>query len=131
MYWDASTSEKETAAFRALFNYLKDYWEVYGPLEDTLISSEKCLKNAQDKLAALTGAADYSTKKFDIEETLKGITRYKHDVQDANYQLLLFNETCTGNVKSMRSLLRLRKGYEYENWEFIDVIDPLTLKDQQ
>ena len=126
MYWDASTPEKEAYAFKALFNYLKDYWEVYGPLEDEVISSEKCLKNAQDKLTALTGAADYSTRKFDIKDTEKNIARYTDDLTYDKTQLQLFNEACADNVRSLIGLLRIRKEYEYENWYFINVIDPLV-----
>lgn len=126
MYWDASTPEKEAAAIRKLFEYLKDYWEVYNSLEPDLASAEKRLKNARDKLAALTGTTDYSTKILDLEAITNDIDYYKRDIQDTNYQLLLFKEACSGSVKSICQLLRLRKGYEYETWEFIDVLDPLT-----
>jgi hypothetical protein len=34
MAWDASTPEKKAAAFLALFEYLRDDWEVYADLQE-------------------------------------------------------------------------------------------------
>ena len=117
--------KKEAMAFRALFNYLKDSWGVYDSLEDDIASSEKCLKNAQDKLAALTGSTDYSTRKFDIKDIEDATVRYTNDLAYAKTQFQLFNEACAGNVRSLIRLLKTRKEYEYEYWDFINVIDPL------
>ncbi len=131
MYWDASNPEKEAAAFLALFNYLKDYWEVYESLEDDLQDAQNSIKATSTKLSAISDSAEYSAKKYDLEELHTWVTRYERDIRIIGNQLQLFKEACAGNAKSAFNLLKLRKGDDYEDWDFVTVIDPLIPVDKE
>ncbi len=121
-YWDASTPEKEAAALQLLFKHLDEDLRCYCMDVSDLESSLKDLKDLE--LSLLNG----KIPKLIEEETklkLKQIPEYERLISKAHYEKGLYTRAKYGDVKAIRSLLRSRQYYDYEEWELVDVIDPL------
>lgn len=125
--WDASTPEKKGAAVLCLFRHLDRDWEFYTGLDEY----PKDLEEAKKKLETLEMTElpwdhalyrDYVDKKVSLEKSIPELERGV-----SQYDLLI--RAREGDVQAAERLLYLRRDYELEFWQFIDVIDPLTEKD--
>ena len=89
--WDISTPQKEEKAFRELFAILKDEWQVYSDLEEPYYG-DSCGHQCEAGHNPVVG-----------------------DSTD-EHQLELYKKAIVGDIKAIKSLLELRKDYEYEDW---------------
>ena len=123
IYWDASTPEKERAALRCLFNYLKDSWKSYGSLEN----ADKLLADVQHSLETTDwdqipeGHPLYKEAQEKKQALLAEQKQASEDVKQAR----LYRKALDGDDSALRHLLSHRVDYEYERWFIETVTDPL------
>jgi len=130
MMWDASTPEKEKAALRQLFECLDESWQVYGEIKDT-----KEVKRQEKKVEELREAVE-EVKNGKIPKALEAAgrnnavayERAKREFASLKEQNGYYEAAKNGDDKALKILLQIRKGYEYEEWDYGDVIDPLESK---
>ena len=133
IYWDASTPEKEAAAYKCLFLLLKDDWHCYSYLEGDGTELEgrklelKELQKLQDSFDTLP-----ELLKPEAKNKLEQLPRLKRYIVDLQHEKDLWDRIKAGDDKAIRSFLRCRQGGEYEQWEMIEVYDPIEyLKKKQ
>lgn len=131
VFWDASTPEKEAAALKCLFKFLDETWEVYGDLK-VPADLGRISEIDQEIKSIESAAADKSIllPKSMLDggkARLDALKRERRHVS-ANAERELYEKAKAGDSKSVLKLLTMHKGYEYENWNFIFIQDPLAEK---
>jgi len=123
-YLDASTSEKETAALWALFYHLRDDWQVYSDMNN--IDAEIVLqeKHLQD-LRALQLSSIPDLLKQDVDNKLEKIPVIEQLIANLKDQKAQWSKIIAGDAKALRQFLESRSRYEYEQWEFVTIDDPM------
>jgi hypothetical protein len=119
--WDASTPEKEEAAFKALFKFLDEEWDCYCELADAKepVMCEACSKTycagctRRDTCACKEKSCPSNANHNDFEKfhRIRWVTAYQ--------------KAKAGDYKAMRSLMndRSSRHYEYEEFHFVKVKD--------
>ncbi len=132
-YWDASTPEKENAAFERLYQLLRDSWEVYVDLAEEL---EKPTPESEPPLTAVTVALPTQLiKEIRAVAEAAGATAEKvltdalqrHFPPESHpdpFQVKLYTRAQAGDVAAMKKLMKLRRDYEYEHWTLAEVEEP-------
>lgn len=123
--WDASTPEKEKAALRCLFKLLDDQ-SMYCDLDLEEIAATRKKIDELEKLEtdSKEGRIPASLKEYvamKVEEIRSKREMFAHIQRQRNWYL----DALTGSDAAIKLLLIDRKGFEYEEWEFIEVRDPL------
>lgn len=101
MVWDASTPEKQAAAFLDLFNMLDEHWQCYSDLE-----AEEPYYWAD------------SRDEPEVAERRKKSQLYRHQLMRQSYKLAK-----EGNAIAAEDLLKSRRDYEYEFWSEVEAKD--------
>lgn len=129
MYWDASTKEKEQAALRCLFKLLDDLrsYETSAEVNQNEISiCEQRIK----ELKQLEAVKD-SLPSILLEETEKKLSKIKR-LEDRILQIRedmeWYEKAKSGDIKYIYRLLKSRQYFEYEEWEFVEAVNPLENK---
>jgi hypothetical protein len=123
-YYDASTPEKASAAYLALFETLDNNWDVYCELADFKPEVEKVCEPCQKELHRLCEkdncccAAD--------EQCSKRARRLRIERAETKQQQEWYKAAKSGDAESARWLITARSGYEYERVQTADVIDPTS-----
>lgn len=119
-YWNADTPERFKAAALAMFEILDSdscYYELSG--EDDFDLDE--LAKLEKKVALLSSDPEL------VDEKDKARIAYlKGQVQETSRDKLLYEQAKKGEWKAAWNLISSRQDYEYEDWEFIHILDPLT-----
>ncbi len=122
-YWDVSTPEMETASYRRLFKLLDEDMKVYHYNEvnsDLLVSLQGDVDNCEKAIKGIPQPL-VNTAKEELKRLKLELRRLKEDLNEKE----LYGKAKAGDVAAMLDLLLLRKSYEYEEWELIDVTNPL------
>jgi hypothetical protein len=126
-YWDASTPEKEKAAFRRLFENLEE-WGCYADFDPgDLKASEKMLADLREAMKELEKSSLACVKAL-REEKEAELHREEREFARIILDADIYKKAKAGDDKALRRLLESRKGHEYEEWQLIDVTDPLEAK---
>lgn len=128
MMWDASTPEQEDAAFLALFRYIGDVWKVYSTLNADLKDTEKDLKELEEVSAAYTKKSMPAALMETAKTQLANKAELERSVRRQKEMSELYKKAKTGDAKAAKALVLMRKDYEYEEWSYGEVIDPVPLK---
>jgi len=129
--YDISTPEKLLAAYLLMFNLLNEEWEVYIDLyEDEFSLCKPCADGHHEYCRG--GCNGSEECPCDATPECKNINhRTRAKVAETNAQRTWFKLAEEGDARAARSLIRARRGNEYEEvteCDFYDPIDPLTVK---
>lgn len=122
-FWDASTPEKEDAAFKMLFERLRYWTSNYADLTRSLEEEKEEIQKLEKLKEQLESIPD--SLKDEAKRQIENLGFLKREVKETEYQKQLYDAALKDDVKAMKLLIKLRKGLEYEEWDFIQVIDPL------
>lgn len=127
IYWDASTEEKEQAAYKCLFILLRDDWQCYRDLESdgTELEGREIELKELEKLQAIFDTLP-ELLKAEAKQKLEQLPRLKWHIVDLKYEKQLWDRIKAGDEKAIPKFLKMRKSGEYEEWEMVDAYDPLA-----
>jgi protein subunit release factor A len=126
-YWDASTKEKEKAAFRRLFEILDGGWKVYSDLDEKEIAVLTAdLSNMKKVVAKLSDPDVSELVECDLDAKRAKIDHLEDRLKDLKRETGLYRLAKKGDDEALRELLEIRSDGEYEEWELADVVNPLA-----
>lgn len=120
--WDASTPELEDAAFLALFKHLDENWDTYNDMDPT--EYEKELQGLVSLKEDLDGGKVNSSLEREARIKVSRIPHLRKEVADCKNESDLYDRAKKGYASAAKELLRRRKRYEYEEWDFLYVKSP-------
>lgn len=118
-YWLADTPEHENWAFLQMFNFC-DAQEYYADLKPDP-SDEKAKDKLRTKIKAAEGVWELSEE---LQELKRHLAELEGDRERVQSQLELHQKAKAGDAKAARKLCQKRQGYEYEDFEFVNVNVP-------
>lgn len=127
-YLDASTPEKEAAALKCLFLHLKNDWHCYEHLADVDNEIAKLEQQSQELRVLQQELAQGKVSgllRVAAEGQVKGLEYLSRQINELKWQKEDWDKVKSGNPKALKRFLESRSRYEYEEWEFIDMDDPI------
>ncbi len=125
-YLDASTPEKEVAALKCLFLHLKDSWHCYNDMihiHYEIAQTEKELDGLRELKEQLPTIPKMLRQ--DAEKKIEESKKVERHLADLKWRKEEWDKVLAGDVKALKGFLGSRSKYEYEEWEFIEVDDPI------
>ena len=128
-FWDASTKEKEAAAFLRMFELLDNEGGKYSYYADLDEGTSELVQEVQE-LQSIKASFERGTLAKIAERALgselEQLPRKERELASCQSQLALYKLAKKGDAKAARRFVELRKDYEYEGWDFIEVENPLS-----
>jgi len=124
VFYDASTPEKEAAAFLRMFQDMdeQEFYQFDVEYEEKNVTELRALKESVEK-----GQVPDALVK-EAREKLGYLGYHEKLLKNEQTQKALHDRARQGDAKAARKLVDLRHSYEYENWFFEYVTDPLVPK---
>jgi hypothetical protein len=124
VFYDASTPEKEAAAFMRMFQDMdeQEFYQFDVENEEKKVTELRALKESVEKNQVSSALIE------EAKDKLKYLSYNEKLLKTKQMQKALYDKAKLGDAKAVRKLADLRHGYEYENWFFEYVIDPLVPK---
>lgn len=122
LYLDASTPEKEAAAYKYLFLHLKNnnhYDSVASNLE-----LEKFEKDCREMETTITFFKEHKIQGVLYEYVLKELPKMARMVIFLRHMRSLWQRIWDGDERAIRPFLRSRQCCEGEGWQIAEVEDP-------
>jgi hypothetical protein len=131
-YYDASTPEKELAAYLLLFKQLED-WDIYCELKEFVPADQNRMCKPCEK--GLHKYCEEDDCFCNVNEKISvpcvnNLRRQRMVQAEFVAQKKLYDAAKQGDANSAKQLIRRRKDYEYEDVSLQDVIDPLQELEQ-
>lgn len=125
-YLDASTPEKEAAALECLFLHLKNNWHCYADMDNIDNEINEHEKQVQE-LRALKEQLPTIPEMLrqDAEKKLEQLPRGERYIADLKWQKTQWEKVKAGDAKALKRFLESRSKFEYEEWDFEELNDPV------
>jgi hypothetical protein len=130
-YFDISTTAKEDAAYRYMFDDLEEEFKVYCELTQANIDGENRWVLEAKALKAKQEAGDVTEFMRECAySVLKKLPEREQYIESLNRQLEFYKKAKKGDMNGIRGLIqhRSRKGHEYETFRIIETTDPTKRK---
>ena len=132
-YWDASTSEKEGAAFVRYVEELHKRSYLYDTSDDAILEMKQGIKKLNSRKEALEkGDGSTGVLKIEIDRLKEVVSQEEGYLEDmiriSNMLSLALDakKPMKERAKVAREIAQTRVDAEYEGWELVSIKDPLV-----